>query len=44
MKKNKRLRMKALAMGPIGTRVKGSKKGKRGYNRKVKDWKKDDNL
>jgi len=34
-------RCMALANGPIGTRVKGSKNGKRGYDRKDKSWKQD---
>lgn len=32
-------RIMALAHGPIQTKVKGTKSGKRGYNRKNKQWK-----
>jgi len=42
-KKKKKLlanfRIMALAHGPIKTKVKGTKLGKKGYNRKNKDWK-----
>jgi len=44
-KKKKKLlanfRIMALANGPIKTQVKGTKRGKRGYNRKDKSWKND---
>jgi hypothetical protein len=46
-KKNKKsvneqpIRLTILANGPIKVKVKGTKKGKKGYNRKNKDWKKD---
>ena len=36
-----KIRIHVLANGPIKTQVKGSKKGKKGYNRKNKSWKKD---
>jgi len=35
------IRCNVLSNGPIKTQVKGSKKGKKGYNRKDKSWKKD---
>ena len=46
MKKRKRKKMAKirnleLAHGPIKTSVKGTKKGKKGYTRKNKNWKKD---
>ena len=40
-KKLSKIRNLALANGPIKTMVKGSKKGKKGYNRKNKQWKKE---
>lgn len=41
-KKLDKIRCLALANGPIQTMVKGSKKGKKGYNRKNKNWKSQD--
>jgi len=35
------IRCFALAAGPIKTVVKGTKKGKRGYDRKDRSWMKD---
>jgi hypothetical protein len=35
------IRLTILANGPIQIQVKGTKKGKKGYNRKNKNWKKD---
>jgi hypothetical protein len=40
-KKVQKIRCQALANGPIQSKVKGSKKGKKGYNRKNKNWKKE---
>jgi hypothetical protein len=40
-RKLKKIRNLLLAKGPINTTVKGSKKGKKGYNRKKK-WSQDD--
>jgi hypothetical protein len=37
-KKKHKIRCMALANGAIHTIVKGSKKGKKGYNRKNKSW------
>lgn len=37
-KKLNKIRCLALANGPIKTMVKGSKKGRRGYNRKDSNW------
>jgi len=35
------IRCKVLAAGPIKTQVKGTKSGKKGYNRKNKSWRLD---
>ena len=40
-KKKTIYRNQFLADGPIHGTVKGTKKGKKGYSRKNKDWKKD---
>lgn len=38
----KKIRIEELANGPIKTKVKGTKKGKKGYSRKNKNWKKEE--
>lgn len=38
-KKKNKYRNRFLIDGPIHTKVDGPKKGKKGYNRKNKDWK-----
>lgn len=40
-KKKEKPRNRFLVEGPIHTKVDGSKKGKKGYNRKDKSWKND---
>jgi hypothetical protein len=43
MKKKKyNFRSLFLVDGPLHTKVKGTKKGKKGYNRKDKSWKNND--
>jgi len=38
IKASSKIRMYALSDSPLHTKVKGSKKGKRGYSRKDKSW------
>jgi hypothetical protein len=40
-RKAKKIRVQELANGPLKTQTEGTKKGKRGYTRKNKDWKQD---